>query len=94
MLPVNSALLAPSPILDYTGGKLEALVKARGWRDLPERERIGPERRGARPGLLACSSRHPRVFASGIYRVCAANLTHKTPSAIEPAANAAKRIGT
>jgi hypothetical protein len=36
-----SALLAVTPILDYSHSDIEALIRARGWRDLPEGERIG-----------------------------------------------------
>lgn len=34
-------LLAPTSLLDYSHPALDALVRLRGWRDLPEYERIG-----------------------------------------------------
>ena len=34
-------LLRQTPLLDHTHPRIQALVAQRGWRMLPERERIG-----------------------------------------------------
>ena len=38
---MNPNLLTPTPLLDFNHPGIESLIAARGWRALPERERIG-----------------------------------------------------